>query len=337
MAKSTTGNQDRDTAIRYISMLSHIPVAPGAISSADLRKKLEAEGYTVDLRTVQRDLDRLSSRFNLQSQPGNGRGLQWFFPQGTASQWPAMNTDTALTLLLAEQNLKPLIPKQAAASLASLVNQAKVTLQVQDKTGSRKTWAESVRIVPKGFALQPAPIEPDVMSSVFDAIGKHRQLKITTRNGKEHTVNPLGLVMRGPMLYLVCTYFSYNDIRITALHRLASASVEMADLVVPAGFNLDNALQNNLMSWRLDPGTPKQFDLTVAQHIASYLEDNRINETQAIKPTRDGNYRVNFTAEDTQELRQWLLGFGAEVIVNKPVAVQKWIRDIAAELLTAYT
>jgi hypothetical protein len=29
-----------------------------------------------------------------------------------------MNTDTALTLLLAEQNLKPLIPKQAANSLA---------------------------------------------------------------------------------------------------------------------------------------------------------------------------------------------------------------------------
>jgi hypothetical protein len=32
---------------------------------------------------------------------------------------------------------------------------------------------------------------------------------------------------------------------------------------------------------------------------------------------------ITFTAEDTLELRQWLLGFGAEVVVHKPAAVKQ--------------
>ena len=329
-------SQDRDTAIRYISMLSHIPMGPEDISTAELKQRLEAEGHGVTTRTIQRDLERLSGKFSLDSRPGNGRELRWFFRKGTPNRWPAMSTDTALTLLLAEQNLKPLIPKQAADSLASLVNQARETLKVQDRTGSRKTWADSVRIVPRGFALQPMAIAPEVMSKVFEAMGRHRQLCITNRSGKESVINPLGLVMRGTMVYLVATYYSYDDIRITALHRIRSAEILPHDRVVPEGFNLDDTLRSGLMSWRLDPGKPKQFEIEVNEDIAHYLEENRINTTQKMKPLDDDSTLVTFTAEDTLELRQWLLGFGAEIVVRKPMAVSKWIHKVASDLVAIY-
>ena len=328
--------QERDTAMRYIAMLSHIPLAPQNISTAELQTKLDAEGYAVDVRTIQRDLGRLSAHFSLESMQGRGRQLRWFFSKGTANQWPAMNTDTALTLLMAEQNLRPLIPKQAASSLSSLVNQARETLKVQDKSGRRKTWADSVRIVPRGFALHPADIAPDVMSNIFEALGRNRQLRIIHRSGKESVINPLGLVMRGTMLYLISTYYSYSDIRITALHRLRSATLEMTDRIVPKNFNIDEVLNSGLMSWRLDPGKPKKFEIEVSKDIADYLDENRINHTQKITPLDDGDMMISFTAEDTLELRQWLLGFGAEVIVHKPVAVSKWIHKVAQELVGVY-
>lgn len=336
MPKPDTGNP-RDTAIRYISMLSHIPMEPNDISTAELEDRLEGEDFIVERRTIQRDLERLSERFPLSNRPGHGRELRWFFKKGTANQWPAMNTDTALTLLLAAQNLKLLIPKQAANSLTTLVNQAKETLKVQDRSGSKKTWAESVRIVPKGFALQPAEIAADVMSHVFEAMGKQRQLTITNKSGEDNIVNPLGLVMRGPMLYLVCNYQGFDDIRITALHRIRKTTVAMTTLVIPKDFNLDETLNNGLMSWRLDPGRPKKFELEVNKDIARYLEENCINQTQAFKALPDGNVRFTFEAEDTLELRQWLLGFGAEIVVKKPVAARKWIRDIALELANLYS
>jgi predicted DNA-binding transcriptional regulator YafY len=337
MTKKDTSGNPRDTAIRYISMLSHIPMEPNDISTAELESRLEGENFVVDRRTIQRDLERLSDKFPLNNRPGAGRELRWFFKKGTANQWPAMNTDTALTLLMAEQNLKPLIPKQAFNSLASLVNQAKETLKVQDKSGSKKIWSDSVRIVSKGFALQPADIAPDVMTNIFDAMGKHRQLKITNKAGKESVINPLGLVMRGPMLYLVSNYHGYDDIRINALHRITSATVEMSDLVTPKDFNLDDILQSGLMSWRLDPGKPKNFEIFVNEDIARYLDENRINLTQTIKKHDDGSALVKFTSEDTLELRQWLLGFGAGVVVNKPAAVQKWIMGMGREIVELYS
>lgn len=175
MAKASAASKDRDTAIRYISMLSEIPMEPNDISCSELHERLGNMGYDVTVRTMQRDLERLSSR-------------------------------------------------------------------------TRKTWADSVRVVPKGFALQPAEIAPDVMTNVFNAMGKGRQLRITNKAGEESVINP----------------------------------------------------------------------------------------TQQIKTTADGNTLVLFTAEDALELRQWLLGFGAEVLVHKPVAVRKWIAEVARELVALY-
>ncbi len=51
----------------------------------------------------------------------------------------------------------------------------------------------------------------------------------------------------------------------------------------------------------------------------------------------DGSARVTFTAEDTLVLRQWLLGFGAEIEVKKPVAVRKWIGDVITKMSGIYS
>lgn len=336
MTKKDPNGNPRDTAIRYISMLSYIPMEPNDISTAELESRLEGENFVVDRRTIQRDLEKLSEKFPLRNRQGTGRELRWFFQKGAANQWPAMNTDTALTLIMAEHNLKPLIPKQALNSLASLVNQAKETLKVQDRNGSKKTWSEAVRIAPKGFVLQPTEIPPDVMTNIFDAMCKHRQLRITNKAGKESVINPLGLVMRGPMLYLVSNYHGYDDIRITSLHRITTATIEMTDLVTPKGFSLDDTLNSGLMNWRLDPGKPKNFEIEVTKDVASYLDESRINPTQTIKQLDDGNSLVKFSSEDTLELRQWLLGFGSEVVVNKPAAVRKWIMEMGRDIVEQY-
>jgi predicted DNA-binding transcriptional regulator YafY len=243
--------------------------------------------------------------------------------------------DTALTLLLAEQNLKPLLPQQVLGSFASIVNQAHVTLDLQDRTGNRQIWADSVRIVPKGFVLQQPEITSGVMETVYNAMGKQRQLQIT-KDGKESVINPLGLVMRGPVIYLVCNYHGYDNIRITALHRIESATVQMTDLVIPKDFNLDETLQKGIMSWQLEPGQSQHFVIEVNAFIARYLDENRINATQEISLHTDGSAQVAFTAEDTLVLRQWLLGFGAEIEVKKPVAVRKWIGDVIKKMAGVY-
>jgi len=110
----------------------------------------------------------------------------------------------------------------------------------------------------------------------------------------------------------------------------------MSDRIVPKNFNLDDTLNSGLMSWRLDPGKPKKFQLEVSKDIADYLDENRINNTQKIELLDDGDAMITFTAEDTLELRQWLFGFGADIVVHKPAAVSKWILNMAQELVGVY-
>lgn len=333
--KDKPASNPRDTAIRYMNMLSLIPLEPRSISTRELTDKLEEQGHDVELRTVQRDLVSLSHLFMLATEPGTGRENRWFFRKGSPTHWPAMDLDTALAITLAEQDLHKLLPKQIMDGFASVVQQAKCTLDVQDSAGKRKTWASAVRIVPKGFALQPQAIAPDVLANVYEAMGMQRQLRIV-KDGKESVINPLGLVMRGAVLYLVCTYYTYTDIRITALHRISEAERQMSDILVPEGFNLDDTLQRGIMHWRLDPDKPKAFELLVNEDVARYLSENRVNDTQTIKPRDDGRALVRFTAEDTIDLRQWLLGFGATIVVNKPAAVKKWIASTADSLSQLY-
>lgn len=51
-------SEAKDTLLRLIALLRLIPRAPGRISTTTLLEKLKDDGFSVSLRTVQRDLDR---------------------------------------------------------------------------------------------------------------------------------------------------------------------------------------------------------------------------------------------------------------------------------------
>ena len=61
---------------------------------------------------------------------------------------------------------------------------------------------------------------------------------------KTYEVNPLGLVVRGNLLYLVCTLWDYQDIRQLALHRVLTANPTDKPVTRPGGFNLDAYIQS---------------------------------------------------------------------------------------------
>ena len=54
-----------DTLLRQWAMLRHIPRAPHKTDTTTLRMRLMAEGFQVEPRTIQRDLNKLSLQFAL--------------------------------------------------------------------------------------------------------------------------------------------------------------------------------------------------------------------------------------------------------------------------------
>jgi len=61
-----------ETLYRQWVMLSRIPRYPRKITVPELKNILEGEGYTVNTRTVQRDLNKLSTSFPLSKSSVSG-------------------------------------------------------------------------------------------------------------------------------------------------------------------------------------------------------------------------------------------------------------------------
>ena len=54
-----------DPFLRYLLLLREIPAAPQHVDTVPLARRLEEQGICVTRRTIQRDLERLSSRLPL--------------------------------------------------------------------------------------------------------------------------------------------------------------------------------------------------------------------------------------------------------------------------------
>src|SRR3546814_1527154 len=79
----------------------------------------------------------------------------------------------------------------------------------------------------------------DVCSSDLMAHGHRLEGRYRSKGNKETKrllINPLGLICRGPVLYLVCTLFDYEDVRQLALHRLTDLNKTVEPRADPEGF-----------------------------------------------------------------------------------------------------
>ena len=67
----------QDTFHRYLVMLMLIPRYPASISTERLKEKLEQFSFDISLRSIQRDLNKLSVRFPLVSNEEKQQGWSW--------------------------------------------------------------------------------------------------------------------------------------------------------------------------------------------------------------------------------------------------------------------
>lgn len=48
-----------DTTLRYLEMLQLVPRYPQSISTGELQQKLAEQGFDINVRSIQRDLEKL--------------------------------------------------------------------------------------------------------------------------------------------------------------------------------------------------------------------------------------------------------------------------------------
>jgi predicted DNA-binding transcriptional regulator YafY len=311
-----------ETLLRQWELLRAVPRAPRKIDVGTLMAKLETAGYRISKRTLQRDLNQLSAVFPLISDTrGPAFGWSWS-ADAPAFDLPTMEGPTALTVRMIEQFIPTLLPPIIRDQLAPQFARARAVLD-GNPGNAFSHWANCVRVVPREMPMLPPKFNNDSVRVIYDALlggkrftAEYRSRAAETDEIKSYEVNPLGLVARGTLLYLVCTLWNYQDIRQLALHRVVSATLSEKTVSKPNGFDLDRYIEQGEFQYPVGPMI--RLKAKFARAAAAHLYETPLSEDQTIENLDADHVIVTATVRDTEQLEWWLRGFGKLVDVVEP-------------------
>ena len=328
---------------RQWALLQKIPVKPAYKTVKQLMDALSDDGFTVSKRTVERDLNDLKySPFAVTSdEKGVGNNPnRWFFERDAKLHLlPAMTMQMAFTLLFSAKVLKDMLPSAVLQPLETMLKKAENTLKTSK--ASFRHWDKYVKHVPRSLPLIPARVEQSVLDDCLNAMLNSHQLTVTYQPRydaqSEYQVNPLGLVYRDSVIYLVCTLWEYTDIRQLALHRIIQVTL-LPDrkCLRPTGFDLDDYIsKEGGFLYNQSPGKLFKVELRFDTNTVQHLNETPLSPDQVI--INKGDYSLlRATVMDSSQLRWWLLGFGQYVEVIKPKKLREEFKQVANDMMKNY-
>lgn len=329
-----------EPSLRMLLLLQNIPREPRFISSQDLRSRMEDFGFSVSLRTIQRDLSALSTHFPLiQNEPqGRGKtGVGWAFSRDSQrTAFPGMSTATALTLSMAVEYLQSLLPSQVLQHLEPLQQEAGEQL-AKHNSAKYQGWMNKVRVVPHHF-LQPPQVNAEAVELIYLALLENRQFCATYNGKPDCVIHPYGLVQQGHTLYLLCRFYQFDDVRITALHRYEQVQLlDEATRLFPE-FNIDDYLNTGAMQWTLPEEKALQLKLRVTSWMADHLAETALSDNQSLiaDEKNPDHFILEAQVLDSMQLRWWILSQCEGLVVLEPAQLRDWVRESMQSVLSEY-
>lgn len=297
------------TTYRQWLILQHVSRSRW-IGTTELQQILQREGIDINLRTIQRDLNTLADHFPLENNGLSPQGWRWK-TDAPAMQLPHMTSSQALTFLMVEQHLQNLMPASVLGELRPWFDNAR---QQSRQGGSRvHRWMDMVRIAPSTQPLIPPAIDSDALHTIQEALLTRRRLDVLYESrSKQEALNldidPLALVQRGPVMYLIAGRKGHEGVRRFALHRFKKAWIRDEKVQKPADFELDEYLAKGGMGF--GKGEMIKLQAVFTREAGEHLYESRLSEDQVITEMEDGQLLVEATVADTPQLRWWLRAVG---------------------------
>lgn len=331
-----------DPLLRQWKLLQLIPRAPGRRSAGELKEKLEAlsPDCAADLRTIQRDLNRLSETFPITSD--NKRPAGWYWPKEAAVfELPGMDLTGALTFRMVELFLTPLLPHPCLETLSPHLRRAQRLVAEAGGTVLGR-WPQKVAVVPRTQPLLPPTVDAGVVEVVYEALLREKRFRAGYRKKREeafrdYEISPLGVVVSEPVVYVVGALWDYSDVLLFALHRFRSAELLNRPVQRPEGFDLHAFIAGRGLGFGEIPGERLRLKARFTADAAEHLQETPLDVLQRISADADGWVTVSAEVSDTPQLRWWLLGFGDLVEVLKPDSLRKEMAAVAAGMASNYT
>jgi predicted DNA-binding transcriptional regulator YafY len=254
-----------------------------------------------------------------------------------------MSVAEALVLRLVEIHLRQLMPASLFDGLEAVfgMSRSKLDKLALHHRNPGKDWPDKIRVVPPAQPLLPPTVKPEIQAEIYRSVLNNQQFKVFYQpvyqdQPKEYRLHPLGLILRGAVVYLAASAWSYSDVQLYALHRFSSVEILEEPVRAPEVFDLDQALAKGLAEFA-NRGESIQLEIRCTEGVAAFLAETPPAADQHMEPEAGGWTRLTVTVNDTWQLHWWLLGQGAGIEVIGPAELREGIKLAVVEAAKLYT
>lgn len=310
-------NKTRNTLARQWDLLRLLPSRGTGKTAAEIADALIGAGYKVSKRQVERDLIDLQEIFGLDC---NNNSIPYGWRWGAiVPDMPSITMAEAVSLKIIEDTLKPLLPSSLLRAIEPRLQLAKDKISALSEHNSWAKWGEKVASVTPAFPMEAPSVDESILDIVQNALLESEQIlanyKPFAADPMSITLNPLGLVVRGGVTYLIATAFEYQDVRMYALHRFESVERTYKKSLSCRDFCLNSFLDAGAMQF----GSSGKVELvaTITDVLAKILRETPISTMQRIE--QDGDmFKLHAEVQNSWQLHWWVLSQAENIVILEP-------------------
>lgn len=286
-------------------------------------------------RTIYRDLDALQyAGFPVVSEKRDGRVYYRFIDRFGLGDVP-FTTDEVLALAFGEDLLRPLEGTVFHDSIRSALQKIRSALGAE-VAGFLERLGQSFRVLPgphKSYAEQR-----DVIRALNEAVIGHRRVRIRYRTGRTGELSTRGLDpyrvwYRNGALYVIGHDHKSGEVRTFSVDRIRAAELDEPTFRVPEDFDFD-AYTASAFGVVAEPATPVR--IRFEPRFALHVEERVWHPSQRVERLPGGGVELALEVGGHEELRSWILSFGAGAEVLEPAALRAEVESELKGALARY-
>jgi proteasome accessory factor B len=297
-----------------------------------------ADEAGVSQRTIRRDLELFRSvGFPLEEAVGEFGRKTWTIKPGRDQPPLAFTYDEAIALYLGGRMLEPLAgtPFGEAAGQAFRKIRAALgpgalayigrfsALFHETGIGHRDYASKSELIEELRFAAEERKEARLLYRGESDADASHRR------------VHPYGVVLHRGSLYLVALDAAQGVVKHYKIDRVEEVEVLARPFARPEGFDLAAHMASAFGVYR--DGEPITVEVRFSPGVARYVREAQWHESQELAPQADGGVMATFKVSGTEEIKRWIMGFGAKAEILSPEGLRHEVVEELRAMLSTYS
>jgi predicted DNA-binding transcriptional regulator YafY len=180
---------------------------------------------------------------------------------------------------------------------------------------------------------------PTVFQQLLGCVASHRSVRILYDSFSDPAplrlkLSPYRLLFSRRSWYVIGRSALHREVRTFNLARITELEIVNEIFHFPRNFSVERYLRN---AWHLIPDGPDQ-DVIVrfAPLVARNVAEVAWHKTQRVVERQDGSIDFHVCVSGLNEISWWILGYGDQAEVLKPVRLRQMIADRAGKLVELY-